>query len=166
MRIEIDVIPHSAQRYDTPGDWYEQNGTLFIRVSRMADGRSEMAVVVHEVVEALLCADAGIHASEVDAWDFACTDPEPGDNPAAPYHQQHVVATTAERLMTDAMDLDWKAHSACVEGAGQATPGAPGELAGASPPGRAGPLCSICGKPMPAGEAMFRYHGYSGPCPT
>lgn len=157
MRIEIDIIPHSAQRYDTPGDWYEQNGTLFICVSRMADGRSEMAVVVHEVVEALLCAHAGIHASEVDVWDFACTDSEPGDNPAAPYHRQHVVATTAERLMTDAMDMDWKAHSACVEGAGQ-----PGELATPA----AGPLCSICGKPMPAGEAMFRYHGYSGPCPT
>lgn len=26
-------------------------------------------------------------------------------------------------------------------------------------------LCAICGEPMPAGETMFKYHGYSGPCP-
>ena len=24
--------------------------------------------------------------------------------------------------------------------------------------------CSICGEPMPDGEEMFNYHGYSGPC--
>lgn len=26
-------------------------------------------------------------------------------------------------------------------------------------------LCEICHEPMPKGEEMFRYHGYSGPCP-
>lgn len=25
--------------------------------------------------------------------------------------------------------------------------------------------CEICGEPMPAGEDMFKFHGYSGPCP-
>ena len=25
--------------------------------------------------------------------------------------------------------------------------------------------CIICGEPMPSGEEMFKYHGYSGPCP-
>lgn len=25
--------------------------------------------------------------------------------------------------------------------------------------------CQLCGEPMPAGEEMFNYHGYSGPCP-
>ena len=25
--------------------------------------------------------------------------------------------------------------------------------------------CSICGEPMPEGEGMFMYHGFSGPCP-
>lgn len=27
------------------------------------------------------------------------------------------------------------------------------------------PLCTVCGEPMPEGEDMFMYHGYSGPCP-
>lgn len=25
--------------------------------------------------------------------------------------------------------------------------------------------CTLCGEPMPEGETMFMYHGYSGPCP-
>jgi hypothetical protein len=25
--------------------------------------------------------------------------------------------------------------------------------------------CELCGQPMPPGEEMFRFHGYSGPCP-
>lgn len=25
--------------------------------------------------------------------------------------------------------------------------------------------CELFGEPMPAGEEMFKYHGYSGPCP-
>lgn len=25
--------------------------------------------------------------------------------------------------------------------------------------------CQLCGEAMPAGEEMFNYHGYSGPCP-
>jgi hypothetical protein len=25
--------------------------------------------------------------------------------------------------------------------------------------------CELCGEPMPPGEEMFKYHGYSGDCP-
>ena len=25
--------------------------------------------------------------------------------------------------------------------------------------------CEICGEPMPVGEEMFKFHGYSGKCP-
>lgn len=26
-------------------------------------------------------------------------------------------------------------------------------------------VCQVCGEPMPPGEEMFNFHGYSGPCP-
>jgi hypothetical protein len=26
------------------------------------------------------------------------------------------------------------------------------------------PVCALCGNPMPEGEEMFKYHGYSAPC--
>jgi len=32
-------------------------------------------------------------------------------------------------------------------------------------PANEGPKCQLCGEPMPKGEEMFFYHGYSGPCP-
>mgnify|MGYP000134248398 CR=1 FL=1 len=25
--------------------------------------------------------------------------------------------------------------------------------------------CELCGEPMPPGEEMFKFHGYSGSCP-
>lgn len=28
------------------------------------------------------------------------------------------------------------------------------------------PTCGLCSLPMPKDEEMFRYHGFSGPCPT
>lgn len=27
------------------------------------------------------------------------------------------------------------------------------------------PKCEICDEPMPEGEEVFKFHGYSGPCP-
>jgi hypothetical protein len=26
--------------------------------------------------------------------------------------------------------------------------------------------CAVCGEPMPEGEEVFVYHGFSGPCPA
>ena len=26
--------------------------------------------------------------------------------------------------------------------------------------------CELCGEPLPEGEEMFKYHGYSGSCPV
>jgi hypothetical protein len=40
------------------------------------------------------------------------------------------------------------------------------EGAGLSAAAPAEGMCSICGEPMPEGERMFKYHGYSGPCPV
>lgn len=32
-------------------------------------------------------------------------------------------------------------------------------------PPEATAVCELCGEPMPPGEQMFKFHGYSGPCP-
>lgn len=29
-----------------------------------------------------------------------------------------------------------------------------------------GAKCDLCGEPMPEHEQMFKFHGYSGPCPA
>ena len=40
---------------------------------------------------------------------------EPGDDPHAPYHKQHQVATTCEKLIAEALEMDWEAYGRAVE---------------------------------------------------
>lgn len=123
MNINIKTIPHEEQRYETIGDWlFEENGDLQIRVSEMGLGNEkyEALVAVHELIEALLCKDQGVSGQEVDEFDKQfeldresgkhSLEEEPGDDPAAPYQSEHFFATTVERLMAQAMGVDWKIY--------------------------------------------------------
>jgi len=75
----------------------------------MTDRRYELLVALHELVEALLCQQSGVSQERVDAFDkayeakrpLADKDSEPGDDPAAPYNRQHVIASVTERLAAD-----------------------------------------------------------------
>ena len=53
-----------------------------------------------------------------------------------------------------------------IAGAGDRN-NAPPESSGATDSAKAepAPTCQVCGEPMPSGEEMFKFHGYSGPCP-
>lgn len=46
-----------------------------------------------------------------------------------------------------------------------AAPAAPAEATETETATTAAATCELCGEPMPPGEEMFKYHGYSGPCP-
>jgi hypothetical protein len=120
--VVVDFIPHQEQRYDTCGDWWFDNtGTLQIRVSILPDERMMQAIALHEQVEALLCKASGIEEVAVMEFDLAFekyrepgnTD-EPGDHPTAPYHFQHVIATNFERTFLAAAGISWAQHEAAV----------------------------------------------------
>jgi hypothetical protein len=52
----------------------------------------------------------------VDAWDFAHRSAgEPGNDPAAPYHAQHLVATDLEWRMVHALGIDEQAYNGALE---------------------------------------------------
>ena len=115
--IWIKVIPHDRQRYPTVGDWYEQDGTLFINVSAMSDWRYQVLVAVHELVETAICRQRGITQEAVDSFDLAFEKAraegnldEPGDDPQAPYRREHFFATNVERLLADQLGVDWDAY--------------------------------------------------------
>jgi hypothetical protein len=117
MKIHIETIPHREQRYDTVGDWWlDEAGDLQIRVSDMSRGstgrrRMESLVAVHELIEALLCQFRGIADEDVTAFDTAFVpspeNAEPGDDPLAPYREEHFFATTIERLLSTELRVDW-----------------------------------------------------------
>ena len=116
MKFEVLTIEHDAQRYVTIGDYWEDDDGLHVRISRLGDWRYEGLVLVHEVVELLLCKVAGVNISDVDAWDMSHGDlDEPGEDPRAPYHRQHMAADAIERAVAWMMGVDWNDYTSKVD---------------------------------------------------
>ena len=117
MKIIIETIPHKDHRYPTVGDWYfaPEDGSLQIKVSELSDRRYELLIALHELVEVILCQHDGVTAAAVDDFDkkFEAerkpdNEDEPGDEPLAPYVDQHCFATGIERLLAARLDVKWK----------------------------------------------------------
>lgn len=125
MNITIKTIPHPEQRYPTVGDWwFDAEGNLEIRVSRLGDWRFESLVAFHELAEVLICKACGIPQAAVDEFDqrFEADraagkrgpDEEPGDHPDAPYHAAHALAEGLERALAFALFVKWSEYDALV----------------------------------------------------
>lgn len=125
MKILIETIPHSEQRYDTVGDWKFKGGDLFVKVSEMGNADYEALVGVHEVVEALICAKRGIEESAVtkfdkdfekarEAYPELFGDTEPGDHPKAPYNKEHRFASQLEHSLSMELGVDWEGYNKTV----------------------------------------------------
>lgn len=104
-RIVMEVIPHADQRYDTLGDyWQDPDGTLQFRTSDLGDWRYNFSVLLHEFVEYHLLMHKGVPEQQVLDFDLS-VEPgsefadDPGFDPKAPYHQEHVFADCMERLI-------------------------------------------------------------------
>lgn len=73
MIIDWRVIPHKEQRYPTCGDWWWVEDvvgqTLQLRVSKMSQGRYELLIALHEIIEALLCFTTGVDPAQIDKFD-------------------------------------------------------------------------------------------------
>jgi hypothetical protein len=126
-KILMGVVRHSNQRYETVGDWVRnEDGDLIIKVSDLGDSRMNHCVMIHELVEALLCDARGIPEKSVTEFDLAFEKArpannfdEPGDSPNAPYRKEHFAATTIERLLAQELGLDWKEYEDAVNSLSQ-----------------------------------------------
>ena len=133
MNVEIKVIPHKSQRYETVGDWYFSFGVvnakkvkknLEIKVSDMKNWKYEMLVAVHELVEFLLCEDRGIIQKDCDRFDMKfeadrlkgkhSATAEPGRSKKAPYYREHKFASKIEKLLAEELNVNWKKYDDCV----------------------------------------------------
>lgn len=135
MKIHIESIAHSSQRYSTVGDWYYENDILHIKVSNLPDERMIALVAVHELIEFLLCKHRNITQEQIDRFDMkfeaereafikaGCTKEqyaaivgaEPGDDSFAPYHKEHCFATGIERLLASELDMPWLRYEKEIE---------------------------------------------------
>lgn len=117
ISIQIETIPHRDQRYDTCGDWWMSPAARWhVRVSRMDNWKFEMLVAVHELVEMTLCYVADVPQGVIDEFDinYNGNEIEPGDDPGAPYHKQHCIATGIERVLAACMGVKWAEYERAI----------------------------------------------------
>lgn len=123
-RVEIRAIPHHKQRYPTVGDWLFNDGTLHIVVSIMANPLYQHLVAMHEYAEAMQCLKAGIGEKVVTDFDLKFEQwrkegkvgefDEPGNDPRAPYHRQHLIATDIEKIFAESLGVNWDEYDLAV----------------------------------------------------
>jgi hypothetical protein len=112
MKIVIEFIPHNEQRYDTVGDyWVDGDGNWQLRVDKMDNEYSQWAVAVHELVEMMLVVTRAIPLWKIDEFDMHFKgEGEPGDDPKSPYFEEHTFSTSIERMVCEALGINWKEH--------------------------------------------------------
>lgn len=118
MKITIQTQPAHLMRYDTLGDYFfTADGDLYIFVTDLADKRHAQLIALHELVEALVTQHRGILEPDILAFDKAHLHlADPGMDPAAPYHKEHVLATGMEMILASELDVDWTAYEeACTQ---------------------------------------------------
>lgn len=126
-KVNVEIIPHKNQRYETVGDWFYNigNNTLWIRISDLGDWRYHHLISIHEQIEALLCIKRGISEKEITLFDinyeakrvkgYIDFQGEPGDHPKAPYRKEHFFATSIERLIAAELEVDWEEYDKTIE---------------------------------------------------
>ena len=97
-------------RYLDVGDYFEN----VIRAVLHDDSRSTAAVLLHEIVERLLCVYAGITSQQVDADDAAVLADTLRHSEVC-YIKQHRVAERIERIFIEALGMSWDEHDRQVE---------------------------------------------------
>lgn len=106
--ITLKSVDPVSMRYVTTGDWeWLPNGELKCSVAEYGNPDGEFLVNLHEMVEAWLCRKAGIREDEVSAFHIS--------NPEAPHHKQNQTATDVEKIVCEAMSIDWEAHKEWVQ---------------------------------------------------
>ncbi|HAJ79606.1 MAG TPA: hypothetical protein DCO75_07525 [Fibrobacteres bacterium] len=123
--VNIKTIPHQDQRYDTAGDYIigaisgdgHTRAIELIYVSEIGNHDYEFLVAVHELIEWYLTERRGIKETDIMAFDVDHPDlDDPGNDPAAPYHREHMFATEIEKMLCAEMGLDWNVYYKAFDG--------------------------------------------------
>lgn len=121
--VFIKTINKEDHRYSTVGDyWRDQNGQLQIRVSKLNNKYMEFLVILHELCEVYFTEYKRIKEEDIKAFDEEFeskrvkgnTD-EPGNDPKAPYLEQHVLAEAIERIAATYLGINWIEYSNTID---------------------------------------------------
>lgn len=118
MRFEAKTVDSALLRYITCGDWRFLTDTHVQITVPEYGARHDNAflVALHELVEAWICRNKGITEQQVTCWDVENPHlEEPGDHPSAPYSLPHRIAMIVEKIVAEALEVDWDEHQKWVE---------------------------------------------------
>jgi hypothetical protein len=121
LDINIKTIPDENQRYNTVGDYQKDGDTETVTVSEMNDWKKETLTAVHELIESALCKAHGISDESITDFDLqyekqrqSGVEDEPGNDPSAPYHKEHVFATEVEKRLAQELGVNWDEYGKIV----------------------------------------------------
>lgn len=121
--IPMVVLPHKMLRtYPDVGDWFLNGDQTPAMVCAADTGHdlSNLAILLHEFVEAIWCSRNGVTEQEVNDFDREWfernpdSDDEPGHDTHAPYHIGHLIAERFEREFLLQFGRMWSHHVDCV----------------------------------------------------
>lgn len=116
--IQIKIIPHSEQRYDTAGDYGDGDNSWWFTISETPDWRHSFLVLIHELAERALLEHHNIPVSVVDEFDMVGEGkdhPDPGTLKSAPYWLEHKLATQIEKKLAKMLGVDWGVYDASFD---------------------------------------------------
>lgn len=121
-RLNIHVLSDiKCQRFETLGDWKRHSdGSYTIWLTEMADWRHTALVLLHELVELLICHHRDVASDDCDAFDreweneiaqgLHGIEEEAGCDRRAPYHDGHMAGIVAEHLGAMMIGVDWDGY--------------------------------------------------------
>jgi len=133
MRINIEVIPHNEQSYETVGDWrIDEKGVLQIRVSRLSKAKYSALIAIHELVEVLIESVRRVGhlkvppklVEDTDLFDKNYEysrpeddeDSEPGAEPDCPVYQGHMAASAIEYIAAMILAINYNEYQKEIVG--------------------------------------------------
>jgi S-adenosylmethionine/arginine decarboxylase-like enzyme len=114
--FEIRLINEDEARYDTWGDYYEENDKIIFQIVRSTKEIYTKLTLIHEMIECFLLQERQYPLEFVDIFDRAFENDhvrkelyfEPGDDPTCPYKKEHQLADDTLKAMCKQMGIDFK----------------------------------------------------------
>lgn len=130
MEIYQTSRPYDKMRNGYVGDYlYHPGVDLFRFIIAEMPTDYQALVFLHEFTEAYLCWKNGIEETDISAFDeifeseraqgLHGTDDEPGDDPRAPYYDQHQIATEHERKFAEQLGVDLDKYDDFINNIGE-----------------------------------------------
>lgn len=115
--VQIEVIQPAHMRYRTVGDWFfDEPDILTIQVADTGNWKYNILVAIHELIEVVLCRDAGVTEKQVSDFDLKHQDDEdPGSHPKAPYRIQHLTAMGIEMVLAAMLGVNWRVYEEALD---------------------------------------------------